>query len=70
MTWINWVEIVVAFLLVISILLQQRSTSLGGAFGGESAVYHTRRGIEKILFWLTIIFGLVFVTLALINVIY
>lgn len=70
MTWINWVEIVIAFLLVFSILLQQRSTTLGGAFGGESAVYHTRRGIEKILFWSTIVFSLIFVALALINVIF
>ena len=69
MNLINWIEIVVAFLLVASILLQQRSTSLGGAFGGESAVYHTRRGIEKILFWLTVIFGLIFIGLALVNVI-
>lgn len=70
MSLINWLEIVVAILLVASILLQQRSTTLGGAFGGESAVYHTRRGIEKILFWSTIIFGLIFVALALVNVIY
>jgi len=70
MSLINWLEIVVAVLLVASILLQQRSTTLGGAFGGESAVYHTRRGIEKILFWSTIIFGLIFVALALVNVIY
>ena len=70
MSWINWVEIVVAILLVITILLQQRSTTLGGAFGGESAVYHTRRGIEKILFWTTIVLALAFVTLALLNVIY
>jgi protein translocase SecG subunit len=70
MSLINWLEVVVAVLLVGSILLQQRSTTLGGAFGGESAVYHTRRGIEKILFWSTIIFGFIFVGLALVNVIY
>jgi protein translocase SecG subunit len=70
MNWISWLEIVVAILLVLTILLQQRSTTLGGAFGGESAVYHTRRGIEKILFWSTIILGLIFVALALVNVIY
>jgi len=63
-------QIIVAVLLIFFILLQQRSTTLGGAFGGESAVYHTRRGLEKILFWGTIILGFLFVILALINVIY
>ncbi len=63
-------EVVVAVLLVIFILLQQQGTTLGGAFGGESVVYHTRRGIEKFLFVGTIILGLAFVILALLNVIY
>ncbi|MCD6194748.1 preprotein translocase subunit SecG [bacterium] len=63
-------EVVVAVLLVIFVLLQQQGTTLGGAFGGESVVYHTRRGIEKFLFVGTIILGLAFVILALLNVIY
>ncbi|MBI4599637.1 preprotein translocase subunit SecG [Candidatus Uhrbacteria bacterium] len=49
-----------AILLIISILLQQRGTGLSGAFGGEGNVYRTKRGVEKILFFATIIFALVF----------
>lgn len=63
-------EVIVAVLLIIFVLLQQQGTTLGGAFGGESAVFHTRRGIEKFLFIGTIILGLAFVILALLNVIY
>lgn len=62
-----YVQIAIAILLVISILLQHRGTSLGGAFGGESSVYRSRRGAEKFLFYLTITFALIFVILAIIN---
>lgn len=63
------IQIILAILLVISILLQHRGTSLGGAFGGGGEVYRTRRGAEKFLFYLTIIFALLFVILALVNLI-
>jgi protein translocase SecG subunit len=63
------VQIVLAILLMASILLQHRGTSLGGAFGGESSVYRSRRGTEKFLFYFTIVIAFVFVVMALVNVI-
>lgn len=55
--------IIVSILLIISILLQQRGTGLGAAFGGEGNVFASRRGFEKVLFILSIILaGLLFVT--------
>jgi len=62
------IQIVLAILLIIVILLQHRGTSLGGAFGGEGAVYRSRRGAEKLLFFATIIIAIAFVGLALINI--
>lgn len=54
-----YVQIVLAVLLIASVLLQQTGASLGGAFGGDnfSAGYHTRRGLERGLFWASIILG-------------
>lgn len=46
-----------AILLVIVILLQHRGTGIGGAFGGEDLSYRSRRGVEKLLFRATILFG-------------
>jgi len=69
MSILDWLQIIVAVFLIVFILLQQQGTTLGGAFGGESVVYHSRRGIEKILFLGTIFLGLVFIILALINVV-
>jgi len=57
---IPWVQIFISAALTASVLLQQRGSSLGGAFGGGGASYHTKRGFEKILFNSTIIFGILF----------
>ncbi len=49
-----------AVFLIITILLQQRGTGLGAAFGGEGNVYRTKRGIEKKLFFATIVLAIIF----------
>ena len=55
-----YIQIVLSVLLIISVLLQQTGASLGGAFGGDnfSAAYHTRRGLERTLFYSTIVLGI------------
>ena len=63
-------QIILSVLLVTSILLQQRGTGLGGAFGGESDVYRSKRGIEKFLFQATIILAILFVALAIFILFY
>jgi protein translocase SecG subunit len=62
-------QIIVAIFLIISILLQKRGEGLGAAFGGGGGFYATRRGLEKKIFWLTIIFAIIFIALALLNLI-
>lgn len=66
---VNIGQIVVSAVLIIAILLQQRGTTLGGAFGGEGNVYSSRRGMEKILFIATIVLGIIFIFLAVANVV-
>jgi len=61
------VQLITATLLVVAILLQQRGSGLGSAFGGEGNVYRTKRGLEKILFNFTIILAVVFFGSALLN---
>ena len=62
-----YLQIIVSVFLVISILLQQRGTALGSAFGGEGGFYGTRRGIQKKIFWATIVLGTLFIVLAVLN---
>ncbi len=66
---LNIVQIVLATLLVASILLQARGTGLGAAFGGEGNIYRTKRGVERILFYSTIVLAVIFFGVALANVI-
>lgn len=67
-----YVQIILSVLLVAAILLQQRGSSLGGAFGGDnfSATFHKRRGGELFLFKASIALAVLFVISALINVIF
>ncbi len=66
-----YIQIILSVLLVASILLQQRGSSLGGAFGGDnfSSAFHKRRGAELFLFKFTIGLAILFVLTALLNVI-
>lgn len=66
------VQILVSVFLIVSILLQQRGSGLGSAFGGGGGgggFYASRRGFEKKLFWATTIFCALFIILALLNLI-
>lgn len=45
---------VLSVALVALILLQAQGSGLGSAFGGGGESYHTRRGVEKMVFYLTI----------------
>jgi len=65
--FLSFAQITVSIILIISILLQSRGSGLSGAFGGEGAVYRTRRGIERSLFIVTIISGILFVVLSFLN---
>ncbi len=50
-----------AVLMVAAILLQQRGASLGAGFGSSGELFTTRRGFDKNLFDVTVIFAVVFV---------
>ena len=47
-----YAEIVLALLLIVGIVLQQRGATLGGAFGGDNfaSTFYKRRGAERFLF--------------------
>ncbi|HEY1074455.1 MAG TPA: preprotein translocase subunit SecG [Patescibacteria group bacterium] len=59
------VQVIIALLLITTILVQQQGTGLGGAFGGEGNVYRSKRGVEKLLYYGTIILGIAFFGVAI-----
>ena len=62
-----YILIGVNVILIVLILIQQRGTALGSSFGQEGGFYGTMRGVEKKIFWLTCIFGAVFIILVLLS---
>ncbi|MFL5778669.1 MAG: preprotein translocase subunit SecG [Chloroflexota bacterium] len=58
-------QILVSIALIVSILLQGRGTGLSGTFGGDSAVYRTRRGAERRLWQFTIVLLALFVVFSI-----
>lgn len=60
-TYLPIIQIIISALLIGAILLQTRGSGLSSVFGGESTFYHTRRGMEKIIFWTTVILAILFV---------
>jgi preprotein translocase subunit SecG len=67
---INIIQIVVSVLLMLAILIQNRGTGLGSAFGGEGNIYRTKRGAEKFLHIATIALAVIFMATAFLNLIY
>lgn len=56
-----WLQIILAIILTATILLQQTGTGVGGAFGGgDDSVRYTRRGMEKVLFYTSIVVAILF----------
>lgn len=68
-TYLPLIQIAVSVIIIILILLQQRSQALGSAFGGDSGFYSTRRGLQQKIFWATAVSGVLFILLALLNLI-
>ena len=64
-----YVQIILSTFLIVCILLQRTGASFGGAFGADNfgSGFHTRRGLEKTLFYATIAVGILFALSALVN---
>ncbi len=64
------IQVFLAVALTVFVLLQQRGSGLGSAFGGEGNVYRSRRGIENFLFYATIVIAVLFCVSAIVTVFY
>lgn len=70
-TYLDLALVVVSIALIVMVLLQSRGAGLGGLGGGDfgGSGYHVRRGVEKLIFNLTIGLSILFFVLALLNVV-
>ena len=62
--------IITSIALIASVILQSKGAGLGGLSGMDSGgIFTARRGIEKVLFRVTIVLSVIFFTLAIATVI-
>ena len=66
------VQIILCISVILFILLQVRGAGLGSAFGGSSAgsVFKTRRGVERLIFNLTIVFVILFALVSVLSAVF
>lgn len=60
-------QIIISISLVVMILIQAKGVGLGRAWGGGGEFYKSRRGVEKVIFNLTIVIILLFLLTSILN---
>jgi len=66
-TYVDIALIITSIALVLSVILQSKGAGLGGLTGGDAGgIFTARRGIEKVLFRVTIVLAVLFFVLAII----
>lgn len=63
------IQITLAVLLVLVIIIQQKGTGLGNTFGGEFSFYRTKRGAERLLFYITVGLSIAFIASSILGLI-
>lgn len=67
--FLNIALIIISTALIISVILQSKGAGLGGLTGADTGgVFTARRGIERVLFWVTIVLSAVFFVLVMVVI--
>lgn len=64
-TYLVIAQMVLSVALILSVLFQVKGGGLGGIFGQADTVYRTKRGVEKVLFQITVVLVVLFVLISL-----
>ena len=68
-TYLFYGQIAVSVILIILIAVQQRGTALGSAFGGGGEFYSARRGIQKKIYYATVVVAGLFIMLSILSLV-
>ena len=69
-TTLEIVQIIISITLIGLVLMQGKGGGLGGIFGSDSGVYRTRRGVEKLLFQVTIGVSALFFLVSIVVIVF
>ena len=68
-TFLLVIQIAVAVALVVVILMQSKGSGIGTVFGGSDSIYRSKRGVEKLFLYLTVLLAAVFAIISIILVV-
>ena len=64
--YLNIALIIISLLLIVSVIMQSKGAGLGGLTGADTgSIFTARRGVERTLFWITIVLSVIFFALVL-----
>ena len=64
--YLNIALIIISLLLIISVIMQSKGAGLGGLTGADTgSIFTARRGVERTLFWITIVLSVIFFALVI-----
>jgi len=66
---LTYSQIILAVLITITVLVQQKGSGLSSSFGGSGTEYSTKRGAEKFFFYATIVLAVLFLTVSVLRII-
>jgi len=65
-TYLNIALIIISVLLILSVIMQSKGAGLGGLTGADTgSIFTARRGVERTLFWITIVLSVIFFALVI-----
>lgn len=67
---ISLTQIILGVLLILVIIIQQKGSGLGSAFGADLGFYRSKRGAEKLLFYATIVLSAAFIISSLVGLLF
>ena len=66
---LNIIEIASALVLIILVLLQMQGSGLSSSFGGTGEFYRSKRSVEKLLIYATVVDTVVFAVISILLLI-
>ena len=65
-TYLDIALIIISVLLILSVIIQSKGAGLGGLTGADTgSIFTARRGVERTLFWVTIVLSVIFFILVI-----
>ena len=62
-------QIFISLAIIVVILMQSKGTGIGTVFGGSESFYRSKKGVEKLFVYLTIILAILFAVVSIVQVI-